>query len=152
MRGISVGSTVTLGAESVMEIVRLGSAYGVPMVCQKPLAPDLATAQELVAHAESADVTLVVHENFRFQPWHQEAARLVRQGLLGDLRSISFRLRPGDGQGSSAYKNRQPYFQKMERFLVHETAIHFIDTFRFIMGRSFRRFRLASAHEHGHLR
>jgi predicted dehydrogenase len=29
---------------------------------------------------------------------------------------------------------RQPYFQQMPRFLVHETAIHWIDTFRFLMG------------------
>ena len=35
---------------------------------------------------------------------------------------------PGDGQGPDAYLARQPYFQAMERFLVHETAIHLIDT------------------------
>ncbi|MEM9781264.1 MAG: hypothetical protein AAF899_02205, partial [Pseudomonadota bacterium] len=29
---------------------------------------------------------------------------------------------------------RQPYFQQMERFLVHETAVHWIDTFRYLMG------------------
>ena len=33
-----------------------------------------------------------------------------------------------------AYLSRQPYFQHMSRFLVHETAIHFIDTFRFLLG------------------
>ena len=44
------------------------------------------------------------------------------------------RLRPGDGQGAMAYLARQPYFQHMERFLVHETATHFIDTFRFLLG------------------
>jgi predicted dehydrogenase len=43
-------------------------------------------------------------------------------------------MRPGDGQGPDAYLGRQPYFQRMPRFLVHETAIHFIDTFRFLLG------------------
>ena len=28
---------------------------------------------------------------------------------------------------------RQPYFQTMEKFLVHETAIHIIDVFRFLL-------------------
>lgn len=28
---------------------------------------------------------------------------------------------------------RQPYFQTMEKFLVHETAIHLIDVFRFLL-------------------
>ena len=43
-------------------------------------------------------------------------------------------MRPGDGQGDKAYIDRQPYFQKMERFLIHETAIHLIDVFRFLFG------------------
>jgi D-apiose dehydrogenase len=75
-----------------------------------------------------------VHENFRFQPWYREAHRLLQEGLLGTPRGIGFRLRPGDGQGPEAYLARQPYFQTMQRFLVHETAIHFIDTFRFLLG------------------
>ena len=47
---------------------------------------------------------------------------------------VAFRLRPGDGQGPRAYLDRQPYFQTMPRLLVVETAIHWIDTFRFLMG------------------
>ena len=43
-------------------------------------------------------------------------------------------MRPGDGQGKDAYFNRQPYFQKMERFLIHETAIHLIDVYRYLFG------------------
>ena len=59
---------------------------------------------------------------------------LISNGRLGNLHGVSFRLRPGDGQGPLAYLSRQPYFQHMARFLVHETAIHFIDTFRFLLG------------------
>ena len=47
---------------------------------------------------------------------------------------MTFRLRPGDGQGPQAYLDRQPYFQQMKRFLVHETAVHWIDTFRYLFG------------------
>jgi D-apiose dehydrogenase len=54
--------------------------------------------------------------------------------LLGKLHNISFRLRTGDGQGPQAYLERQPYFQKMPRLLVAETAVHFIDTFRYLCG------------------
>ena len=43
-------------------------------------------------------------------------------------------MRPGDGQGKGAYLNRQPYFQKMERFLIHLTAIDLIDVFRLLFG------------------
>ncbi|MEL6750897.1 MAG: Gfo/Idh/MocA family oxidoreductase, partial [Pseudomonadota bacterium] len=81
-----------------------------------------------------AGIPLVVHENFRFQPWYRAIKRLIDDGALGDIYQTTFRLRPGDGQGANAYLDRQPYFQKMPRFLVHETAVHFIDTFRFLMG------------------
>jgi predicted dehydrogenase len=87
-----------------------------------------------VEAAERAGATLIVHENFRWQPWYREARRLINQEKLGQLHSIAFRLRPGDGQGPRAYLDRQPYFQRMQRFLVHETAIHWIDTFRSLMG------------------
>lgn len=107
---------------------------GLPAVCQKPLAPTLAEAEAIVALAERAGTLLVAHENFRFQPWFRELRRMIDSDLVGRLHSVAFRLRPGDGQGPNAYLSRQPYFQTMPRFLVHETAIHFIDTFRFLMG------------------
>ncbi|RMF09365.1 MAG: gfo/Idh/MocA family oxidoreductase, partial [Alphaproteobacteria bacterium] len=84
--------------------------------------------------AREAGIPLIVHENFRFQPWYRLIREEIRSGRLGTLQQITFRLRPGDGQGPRAYLDRQPYFQKMERFLIHETAIHWIDTFRFLAG------------------
>ncbi|MEQ3671432.1 hypothetical protein [Pseudophaeobacter sp.] len=50
------------------------------------------------------------------------------------VRQVTFRLRPGDGQGAEAHLDRQPYFQNMPRFLVHETAVHWVDTFRYLLG------------------
>ncbi len=44
------------------------------------------------------------------------------------------RLRPGDGQGPEAYLDRQPYFQTMEKFLIHETGVHWVDTFAYLFG------------------
>ena len=109
-------------------------ARRIPVICQKPFGIGYEDAVAMTQDAERAGVPLVVHENFRFEPWYREARRLVADGRLGTLHSIAFRMRPGDGQGPRAYLDRQPYFQAMPRFLVVETAIHFIDTFRFVMG------------------
>ncbi len=119
---------------SHLELVAAVSARGLPAICQKPLAPTFDEAVAVVETAEAANTLLVVHENFRFQPWYREMRRLIGQGHLGDLHGVTFRLRPGDGQGARAYLDRQPYFQQMQRFLVHETSIHFIDTFRYLLG------------------
>jgi predicted dehydrogenase len=105
-----------------------------PAICQKALAPTYAEAVALVETAERAGALLVAHENFRWTPWHREAKRLIDAGHLGTLHGVAFRLRPGDGQGPRAYLDRQPYFQQMPQLLVYETAIHWIDTFRFLMG------------------
>lgn len=114
--------------------VRAAIARGIPTICQKPFGVDLREAEALTEMAEAAGVPLVVHENFRFTPWFRACRRLIEDGFFGRVHGISFRLRPGDGQGPQAYLDRQPYFQQMPQFLVRETAVHFIDTFRFLMG------------------
>ena len=118
-----------------LELIGLGIAAGARViVCQKPFCGDLETARAAVRMARDAGATIVVHENFRFQPWYRRIKAAIDSGEVGDLYQITFRLRPGDGQGPDAYLARQPYFQAMDRFLVHETAVHFIDTFRFLLG------------------
>lgn len=115
-------------------LITLAAERGIATICQKAFCQSLQEAREAAAIAREAGIPLVVHENFRFSPWYREMARLLDEGLLGTLYGATFRLRPGDGQGPDAYLQRQPYFQTMERFLIHETAIHFIDTFRFLFG------------------
>ncbi len=104
------------------------------IICQKPFCGDLGAARTAIATAERTGTRIAVHENIRFQPWNTAAKRLIREGAIGAPHQVTFRLRPGDGQGPEAYLDRQPYFQTMPRFLVHETAIHWVDTFRFLMG------------------
>jgi len=115
-------------------LIALCAEHGVHAICQKPLAPTLAEAETLAATAERAGITVIVHENFRFQPWFREARRLIEDGRVGAPYSVSFRMRPGDGRGPEAYLARQPYFQQMDRFLIHETGIHFVDSFRMLLG------------------
>lgn len=115
--------------------IKAGLDAGVAaIICQKPFCAELETARRATEMAEAAGIPLIVHENFRFQPWFRTIREQIDSGVLGTLHNLSFRLRPGDGQGPRAYLDRQPYFQKMERFLIHETAVHFIDVFRYLLG------------------
>jgi predicted dehydrogenase len=105
------------------------------MICQKPLAPTLEEARQLVELAQNAGVCFMVHENFRFQPWYREIKRLLDNDTIGSqLHTVSFRNRAGDGWGPDAYLARQPYFQTMAKFLIYEAGIHTIDTFRYLAG------------------
>lgn len=104
------------------------------IICQKPFCTSLEEAKQAIALAQSAGIHLIVHENFRFQPWFRTMAQTIRDGKIGKVHQLTFRMRTGDGQGPDAYLARQPYFQKMERFLIHETGVHYVDTFRYLLG------------------
>ncbi len=117
-----------------LETIKIALEYKIPIICQKPFTNSLEEAKEVVEMADAMNVPIIVHENFRFQPWHIEIKKLIEAGTIGAPFQVSFRMRPGDGQGPDAYLSRQPYFQKMEKFLIRETAIHIIDVFRFYFG------------------
>ncbi|WP_281825767.1 Gfo/Idh/MocA family protein [Jannaschia rubra] len=104
------------------------------IICQKPFCTSPEEALAVTAEAEAAGVPLIVHENFRFQPWFRTMKAALDDGMLGRPLTLSFRLRPGDGRGPDAYLARQPYFRDMPRFLIHETGVHYIDVFRFLLG------------------
>jgi len=121
------------------EICAEAAGRGIHIICQKPLAPSFEEASAIVANAGDAGVRFMVHENFRFQPWHREIKRQLEAGAIGDrLYSLAFRCRMGDGWGENAYIPRQPYFRDYPRLLVYENGVHFIDTFRFLVGEIIR--------------
>lgn len=117
-----------------LELIRALAPKVDNIICQKPFCDGVEGARAALKIAEETGVRIAVHENIRFQPWYREIKRILDRGDLGELYQISFRLRPGDGQGPRAYMDRQPYFQSMPRFLVHETAIHWVDCFRYLFG------------------
>lgn len=118
-----------------LPLIRQAVERGVrTLICQKPFCGTLDQAEEAVALADQTGARIVVHENFRFQPWYRALRRELTAGRVGPVMNLTFRLRPGDGQGPDAYLARQPYFQQMEKFLIHETGVHWIDTFRYLLG------------------
>lgn len=116
------------------DLIRASLAPGRLIICQKPFCTSLAEAQAITAEAEAAGARLVIHENFRFQPWHRTIKSVLDSGRMGKVYSARFMLRPGDGRGPDAYLDRQPAFQTMPRLLIHETGVHFIDLFRWLFG------------------
>jgi len=125
---------IILPPDQHLESISLAVECGAHVICQKPFTRNLTEAAAAVALAGDKQRFLVVHENFRFQPWYRKLKNLMVNEDNGSLYQVRFSLRPGDGQGSDAYLDRQPYFQTMEKFLIKETGIHFIDVFRYLVG------------------
>jgi predicted dehydrogenase len=119
--------------ESHLDIVSRAANGGAHVICQKPMAPTWTDCVAMCEACERAGVRLMIHENWRWQPWYREVKRLVDAGSVGNPRSISFQWRTADGNGPEPYPN-QPYFRVMPRLLVHESLVHILDTFRFLFG------------------
>jgi predicted dehydrogenase len=113
---------------------RYAAERGVHIICQKPLAPTYEIGRRIVDVARAAGVRFMVHENFRWQPWYRAIKRIQTDGLIGDFTHLAFSMRTGDGWSDDAYLARQPFFREYPRLLVYETGIHFIDTFRYLLG------------------
>nr|WP_309402162.1 Gfo/Idh/MocA family oxidoreductase [Aminobacter niigataensis]WMD00099.1 Gfo/Idh/MocA family oxidoreductase [Aminobacter niigataensis] len=124
--------------ETHADIVRAAARAGLPVLCQKPLAPTLPEAEALVK--EVATLTrLMVHENWRFRPYIRDMARLVANGDIGAVKQCRLTLFHSgfiaDGEGRLPAVVRQPFFASLERMLVMEVLIHHIDALRFIFGK-----------------
>jgi len=119
--------------DSHLEIVRLAARCGAGVICQKPMAPSWEECVAMVNVCADANVRLFIHENWRWQPWYREIKGLLNRGAVGRPFYAGFVMRNSDGRGAEPYA-AQPYFREMERLLVYEMVVHFIDTFRFLLG------------------
>lgn len=119
--------------ETHRDLVELAGARRVAVICQKPMAPSWEDAVAMTEAAERAGVPLMIHENWRFQPWYRTIKRILERHSVGDIVTYRFRIRKRDGHGEAPYA-AQPYFRQMPRLLIHETLVHPIDTARYLFG------------------
>lgn len=120
--------------ETHFDMTQYAADRGIDVICQKPLAPTLEEARKIVDYAGKAGIRFMVHENWRFQPWHREIRKLLNDQVIGKIHYMYWRKRMGDGWGENAYIPRQPYFRDYPKLIVYENGIHFIDTFRYLGG------------------
>ncbi len=115
--------------------VQLAAAQGVPVICQKPLAPNLATAREMIAVCAQAGVPLFVHENWRWQHPFRELKRVLESGVIGRV----FRARVDYANSFPVFDN-QPFLRELEQFILTDIGSHLLDTARFLFGEASRLF------------
>lgn len=116
-----------------LELVRLVTGRGIPVICQKPMAANKEEAALIVEACQSSAIPVMIHENWRWQPWYRKVHEAIASGLIGRPVTYSMRTVRADGAGSEPY-TAQPYFRQMPRLLIYETLIHHLDTARFLFG------------------
>jgi predicted dehydrogenase len=117
--------------------VLLAADRGLPVMCQKPLAPTFAEAQALVERL-AGRVPLMVHENWRWRPHYRTIREWIDAGLIGrpmqtQMTIFTSGLLPG-ADGLLPALVRQPMLRELDRFMVMEIMIHHLDCLRFLLG------------------
>ncbi len=118
-------------------LVRLAAQRRLPVLCQKPLAPNLQQAIEIAAEVKDL-ARLMVHENWRFRGYYRDTASWLREGRIGDVKQAQLTLLtsgvlPGP-DGLRPALERQPFMRGEKRMLVAEVLIHHLDTLRMLLG------------------
>jgi predicted dehydrogenase len=100
-----------------------------PVICQKPLAFDIADARAMVAACKEAAVPLMVHENFRWQRPMRVLRERIDAGEIGRpfFGRIVFRT------AINVYA-AQPYLRNDERLVLADMGVHLLDLTRFFFG------------------
>jgi predicted dehydrogenase len=124
--------------ESHAEQARMAAERGIDILCQKPMTPDLAQSERLVADVGDR-VRFMVHENWRFRPPYRQAARWLAEGQAGPVREFQMTVRSSGlvtraASGKAFAIERQPFFGSLGRFLIMEVLIHHLDTIRYLVG------------------
>ena len=116
-------------AQSHLPLVTMAANHKVSVICQKPIALDIADAQLMVSTCSDADVPLMVHENFRWQSPIQAVRSVIDSGEIGQPFWGRFSFRSGYDVFSG-----QPYLAEGKRFIIEDLGIHALDIARFLMG------------------
>ncbi len=107
---------------------------GKHVLVEKPLAPTIAEASDLIATADAAGRTLMVSQNYRFRRPSRTATKLVVEGDLGDLVSLRIYF-----QRDTRFLFDSDFRYHMRHPLILDMSIHHFDLIRTITGQDVRR-------------
>jgi predicted dehydrogenase len=112
-------------------LVYLAAQNKVPVICQKPMAPDYETAQKMVDACHEAGIPFYVHENFRWQTPLRALKGVLDEGRIG--RPVRARIQFVHGMEDFVWEN-QPLLKTLERFALMDLGSHLLDLARFFFG------------------
>ncbi|MGF1476004.1 MAG: Gfo/Idh/MocA family protein [Geminicoccaceae bacterium] len=115
--------------ESHRTLVEMAARHGVPAICQKPFALDLADGEAMVEACAEVGVPLMVHENFRWQSPIMAVKRVIESGRIGTPTYARIQFR----HAYDIYTN-QPYLRTEPRLAIMDLGIHLLDVARDLLG------------------
>jgi predicted dehydrogenase len=120
---------IVTSVASHVPLVKLVADYGVPVICQKPLAATFQDCQAVVSHCQRAGVLFAIHENWRWQAPLRHVRDLLRRNAIGE----PFRCRIDMISGFDVFAN-QPNLKDDAEFIIADMGCHLFDLARSYFG------------------
>jgi D-apiose dehydrogenase len=111
------------------QFVELAAEFGKDVICQKPMAPDFATAKRMMDVTRKAGVRFWVHENYRWQPQIRRVKEILVSGVIGN----PFRARTWWNTAFPVFET-QPFLATLEQFALTDQGSHQFDVVRYLFG------------------
>ena len=111
-------------------LVAMAAKYGKPVICQKPMALDLAACERMVETCRKADVWYAIHENFRYQPPFGYVKEELTNGALGAPLHAHVQLKSPD----RTIMSKQPALTCMDHMALRDMGPHIFDVIRYLFG------------------
>jgi predicted dehydrogenase len=120
---------IITGPETHEHFAMLALRHRLPVICQKPLAPNLSIATRMAEAFKRESVPLLVNENWRWQA----PVRELKKQLLNAPIGRPFRARVDMISGFPVFRN-QPFLKNLTEFILTDLGTHILDVCRFLFG------------------
>ncbi|MET0694941.1 MAG: Gfo/Idh/MocA family oxidoreductase [Propionibacteriaceae bacterium] len=121
---------VTASLVGHVPAARAALELGRHVLIEKPFAPSVAEAKELIALADAQGLTVAVSQNYRFFPAVKAVQQIVAEQTYGDLHAVALDFRRLSGASGVP----SPHHALAEPLLV-DMSIHHFDLIRTVLGR-----------------
>src|SRR5215831_6266660 len=115
------------------KFVKMAAARGIPVICQKPMSPSLAEAEQMVTLCRKHRVPFYIHENWRWQRQIREFKKVIDSGEIGS----PFRARIFLVSGYPVFRH-EPALRDLQEFVLADMGTHLLDVARFLFGEADR--------------
>jgi len=110
------------------EVAEKAFAAGLHVLGEKPLSESYADALAVVAAGKAAGKTHMITQNYRFGSQPRTAARLVREGLIGQPGQCDIRFYMPWADMAGSHYVTEPYM------LINDMMVHHFDLLRYTIG------------------
>lgn len=121
--------TTTLPAH--VPVTRAALEAGKHVLVEKPFAPNVTEAQQLVELADQRKLLLMVSQNYRFFPAVEVVKNILREGTLGPVSAVHLDFRR---YSNTAPRDGSHLHYNLWQPLLADMSIHHFDLMRFVLG------------------